>query len=200
MRLCTLTALALTTFAAAPTLPAAESPIQPESAVVAARLDDEKDERPAIDDYDLGKNGLAIDGYDPVAYFPDFGGKATKGSKKITARHRGVLYRFASEANKKAFLADPERFEPMYGGWCAWAMYDGQGSKTEPSPKSFTVEDDRLYLFYDGFWGDTRKSWNKKGGAPKLASEATRNWKRISGEAPRPKPEPTPDGSGGGGR
>jgi len=196
MRTTTLIALALTTLAAAPTLGAAEGPRQPDAVVMT--LDDDKDERPAIDDYDLGKDGLAISGYDPVAYFPDHGGKATKGSKKITTRHRGVLYRFATEKNKKAFLAEPERFEPMYGGWCAWAMYDGKGSKTEPNPKSFTIEGDRLYLFYDGFWGDTRKSWDKKGGAPKLASKATTNWKRISGEAPRPEPEPEPKPKGGG--
>ena len=144
-------------------------------------------DRPALAHYDLGKKGLALGGYDPVAYFPEHGGKATKGSKKITARHRGVLYRFSSEANRKAFLADPARFEPAYGGWCAWAMADGKGSKTEADPESFTLEGGRLYVFYDGFWGDTRKSWNKAGGAPKLASRSDANWKRISGES-RPAP------------
>ena len=44
-------------------------------------------------------------------------------------------------------------------------MADGKGSKTEADPESFTVEDGRLYVFYDGFWGDTRKSWRKGGGA-----------------------------------
>ncbi len=150
--------------------------------------------RPALGDYDLGKKGLALEGYDPVAYFPAYGGKATKGSKTITAAHRGVLYRFASEKNKKAFLAAPSSFEPAYGGWCAWAMSDGKGDKTGANPKSFTIEDGQLYVFYDGFWGDTRKSWNKKGGAPKLKANANKNWKRISGEAPKaaPKPKPAP--------
>ena len=143
--------------------------------------------RPALKHYDVSKKGLAIDGYDPVAYFAEGGGKPKKGSKKITTTHRGVTYRFANETNRKAFLADPERFEPMYGGWCAWAMYDGKGSKTEPNPKSFTIEDDRLYLFYDGFFGDTKKSWQKKGSAPKLAGQATKNWERISGEKPAMK-------------
>lgn len=142
-------------------------------------------DRAALKHYDLGKENLAIGGYDPVAYFPAHGGKATKGSKKITVKHEGVLYRFASETNKKAFLADPGKFEPMYGGWCAWAMSDGKGSKTEPNPKSFTVEDGRLYLFYDGFWGDTKKSWKKKGSAPKLKASSDKNWTRISGETKR---------------
>lgn len=145
---------------------------------------DKKDaDRPALKHYDLGKKSLALGGYDPVAYFPEHGGKAKKGSKKITTKHRGVLYRFSSEANKKTFLANPAKFEPAYGGWCAWAMADGKGSKTEADPESFTIEDGRLYVFYDGFWGDTRKSWRKGGGAPKLASKSDKNWKRISGES-----------------
>ncbi|MEM8711768.1 MAG: YHS domain-containing (seleno)protein [Planctomycetota bacterium] len=141
--------------------------------------------RSSLSDYDLGKKDLALEGYDPVAYFPEFGGKATKGDKKITAKHRGVLYRFSSEANKAAFLKDPNRFEPMYGGWCAWAMTDGKGDKTGANPKSFTIEDGRLYVFYDGFFGDTRKTWNKKGKAPKLKANADKNWTRMSGEAAR---------------
>lgn len=142
--------------------------------------------RPALKEYDLGKKDLALEGYDPVAYFPDFQGKATEGKKSISYTYQGVLYRFSSEDNKKAFVADPSRFEPMYGGWCAWAMTDGKGSKTGINPKSFTIEDGRLYLFYDGFWGDTRKTWKKKGAAPKLKANADTNWKRISKENARP--------------
>lgn len=162
------------------------------ASAVLAQAKDTK--RPALDDYDLGKKGLALGGYDPVAYFPAHGGKATKGLKTISAVHRGVLYRFASEKNKKAFEAAPASFEPAYGGWCAWAMGDGKGDKTEANPKSFTIEDGQLYVFYDGFWGDTRKSWKKKGSAPKLKGNADKNWKRMSGEDPKaaPKPAPTP--------
>ncbi|QDV06748.1 YHS domain protein [Planctomycetes bacterium Poly30] len=147
-------------------------------------------------DYNVDKKGLALDGYDPVAYFQEFGGQAKKGDKSITTKHEGVIYRFSSEANKKAFLADPSRFLPMYGGWCAWAMADGKGDKVEIDPKSFTIEDGRLYVFFDGFFADTRKSWKKKGGAPKLKTMADTNWTRLSGEAARagdtPKPAPKP--------
>ena len=149
-------------------------------------------------DYNVDKSGLALEGYDPVAYFTEFGGKPKKGDKKITAKHEGVTYRFSSEANKKAFLADPSRFQPMYGGWCAWAMSDGKGSKVEIDPESFRIEDGRLYVFFDGFFADTRKSWTKKGGAPKLKAASDGNWTRISGEparagdTPAPAPEPAP--------
>lgn len=135
--------------------------------------------RPGLAQYNLSKKGLALDGYDPVAYFPDHGGQATKGSDKITATHQGITYRFASEEHRAAFLKAPASFEPQYGGWCAWAMADGKGDKVAVDPKSFTVENGRLYVFYDGFFGDTRKRWNKGGGAPKLAASADANWARI---------------------
>lgn len=188
-------ALLLAAFALQPAVTAI-APLQDTSPAALTAQDEKPKDRAAIKHYDLGKKNLALGGYDPVAYFDDFGGKATKGSKKITATHEGVLYRFASQANKKAFVADPTRFEPMYGGWCAWAMSDGKGDKTEANPKSFTIEGGRLYVFYDGFWGNTRKSWKKKGSAPKLKSKADKNWKRFSGEAVRdadkPKPAPAP--------
>ena len=150
----------------------------------AAQDDDKK--HPQFAHLNVNKDGLALAGYDPVAYFPEGGSKAQKGSKKITAKHRGVTYRFASEKNKKAFEANPEKFEPQYGGWCAWALSDGKGSKVDPSPKYFTVENGKLYLFYKGLiGGNTRKSWNKGGGAPKLAPLADANWTRIT----KPKPK-----------
>jgi len=130
--------------------------------------------------WNVSKTGLALDGYDPVAYFPAFGGAATKGSEKFTVKHRGVTYRFATEVNKAAFTKAPDAFEPQYGGWCAWAMADGKGDKVDVDPKSFVVEGGKLYLFYDGLFGDTRKRWNKGGGASKLAAVADTNWGRIS--------------------
>ncbi|MBO6513862.1 MAG: hypothetical protein JJ974_07865 [Phycisphaerales bacterium] len=136
-----------------------------------------------ISEWDLSKKSLAIDGYDPVAYFPEGGSKATKGKKSITLTHKGVDYRFASEANKAAFIANPSKYEPAYGAWCAWAM--SRGSKTEVDPKSFIVKDDRLFLFYKGVFGNTKKDW-QKGDHKKLSSQADQEWKSISGESPRP--------------
>lgn len=148
----------------------------------------QKDARPDLSHWNLSKKGLALEGYDPVAYFPDHGGKATEGKEAISVTHRGVTYRFASEENKKVFLETPERFEPQYGGWCAWAMAEnegGKGEKVDVDPKSFTVEGDRLFVFYDGFFADTRKKWKEKGGAPKLAANADANWARMT----KPKPK-----------
>jgi hypothetical protein len=137
-----------------------------------------------ISDFHLEK-GLALEGYDPVAYFPEGGGKPAKGSEKITSRHEGVMYRFRDEATRGLFEKDPAKYEPMYGGWCAFTMAD-DGSKEEPSPRNFLVEDGRLYVFFDGWFGDGRKAWLKQG-AKSMKPKADANWKKILDETARKK-------------
>lgn len=123
---------------------------------------------------------LAIDGYDPVAYFPGHGGKPTKGKPEFTHTHRGVTYRFASAANRDAFKADPVRFEPAYGGWCAYAM--AKGERVEIDPKAFHITGGRLLLFYKDFFTDTRDPWAKD--EPAMTQSADKQWKKYSGEEP----------------
>jgi len=139
--------------------------------------------RTGLREYDLGKAGLALDGYDPVAYFAIGGGKPAKGSKEREVAFRGVRYRFATVKNRELFLAAPERYEPAYGGWCAYAM--ASNDKTEANPESFLIENGRLLVFYDGFWGDTRKSWLKETGS-KLRPKADSRWKGFSKETAPP--------------
>lgn len=134
------------------------------------------------------KERLAIGGYDPVGYFPAGGGRAMKGLDSIALDHRGAVYRFANEGNKAAFLADPAKYEPAYGGWCAWAMLDG--AQVDVDPKSFIVKDGRLFLFYDGILGDTKSKW-LGGSHADQAGKADANWRRTSGEAPRMPSGPT---------
>ena len=126
----------------------------------------------------LAKKGLALDGFDPVAYFPDAGSKAKKGKTDLAIDFRGVTYRFATTKNQELFRLDPERFEPRYGGWCAWAMTKNE--KVEIDPESFVIENGYLHVFYDGFFNDTRKSWKKQGG-DKLRPTADKNWDKIIG-------------------
>jgi peroxiredoxin/YHS domain-containing protein len=123
---------------------------------------------------------LAISGYDPVAYFPEGGGKPLAGDAKLTTTVDGVTYRFASGAHRDLFVANPARYQPSYGGWCAWAMLDGE--QVEVDPKSFIVKNDRLYLFYDGFLADTRSKW-LKGDHTAESAKADGSWKKISGES-----------------
>ncbi|MEL7474465.1 MAG: YHS domain-containing (seleno)protein, partial [Planctomycetota bacterium] len=134
----------------------------------------------AIEHYNLPRSRLAIDGYDPVAYFPEGGGKAVKGSKKRTLEHHGLTYRFASDANRGRFQADPDKYRPAYGGWCAWAMTTGD--RTDINPKTFKISaDGRLLLFYNGLLGNTRKQWGDRDAA--LLPKADGAWRTMSGEA-----------------
>ncbi|MEM7625172.1 MAG: YHS domain-containing (seleno)protein [Planctomycetota bacterium] len=123
----------------------------------------------------IDKHGLALEGYDPVAYFEVGGSKPTKGDKSITAEHAGVTYRFASEANRTRFLENPEQFTPAFGGWCAYAMADGK--KVEIDPKRFEVHDGRLFLFYRDWFTDTLKPWQKN--RDTLLPRADAEWEQI---------------------
>ena len=120
-------------------------------------------------------NKLAIEGYDPVAYFKS--GKAIKGKKDIALSHEGAVYYFSSEANKASFKKSPEAYEPQYGGWCAFAMGD-YGEKVEVDPETFKIVDGKLYLFYNKYFNNTLKSWNKNEAT--LMKQADSNWKKIT--------------------
>ncbi|MFT5836809.1 MAG: YHS domain-containing protein [Candidatus Azotimanducaceae bacterium] len=133
------------------------------------------------ENFSLSKKNLALSGYDPVSYFQS---QPLKGSKAITHSQRGITYRFTNEANRMAFLAEPTKYEPQYGGWCAWAMYD-DGGRTKPNPKSFTITDGKLYVFYDGLLADTLKFWNEaaaESSEAALIAGANRHWKNQVGE------------------
>ena len=138
--------------------------------------------RTGLNKLNLEKSRLAIQGYDPVAYFPEAGGKPQKGKSSITTRFRGVEYRFATKANRDRFLANPSKYEPAYGGWCAWAMADND--RVEIDPDSFLIQDGELLLFFDGFFADTRKRW-RKGNVEELKVAADRYWKQHYGAADR---------------
>lgn len=120
------------------------------------------------------ENNVAIQGYDPVAYFVQR--KALKGKKEIAASYEGVTYYFSSAANRESFKGNPSAYEPQYGGWCAFAMGD-YGKKVEVNPETFKVVNGKLYLFYNAFLNNTLISWNKNEAA--LKKQADANWKKI---------------------
>ena len=125
--------------------------------------------------YNLDANNLALQGYDPVAYFD---GKPLKGKDDITATQNGIVYHFASDEHRKQFQQSPEKYEPAYGGWCATAM--AKGKKVEIDPNSFKVTDGRLFLFYKDFFTEARKAWVKDEADQRAKADA--HWKEISGE------------------
>jgi len=128
-----------------------------------------------VSQYNLDKDGLALRGFDPVAYFPEGGGRALKGLAELEIVHQGVRYRFASEQDRELFRKKPAKYEPRYGGWCAFAMASGE--KVEIDPKAFVVDGDKLFVFYKSLINDTRKKWLKD--AAKLEPEADAAWAKL---------------------
>ena len=120
------------------------------------------------------ENGIAIQGFDPVAYFKQ--NKSVKGSKEFSLYHEGVTYYFSNAENKDDFKKNPAKYEPQYGGWCAYAM-GKDGSKVEVDPATFKIIDDKLFLFYNKFFNNTMKSWNKD--ESNLKKNADANWQNI---------------------
>ncbi len=122
----------------------------------------------------LGKNDLAIKGYDPVSYFMESGPK--EGSETFSFSYKGATYYFVSQANLDTFESDPEKYEPAYGGWCAYAM--GKGYTADINPETYKILDGKLLLFYNKFFTNTLPKWNKD--EEKLYPAAENNWKDKS--------------------
>ena len=117
---------------------------------------------------------VGIQGYDPVAYQTDQDAK--RGKKSIAATYKGVTYYFISEANKQMFSSNPSKYEPAYGGWCAYAM-GKTGDKVKVDPETFKVIDGQLYLFYNFFFNNTLDDWNEDEKA--LKTMAKQNWQKL---------------------
>jgi len=124
--------------------------------------------------HNLNKAGIAIDGYDPVAYFNQ--SKAIEGKKEWSVTIDGANYLFSNPQNATLFKADPSKYQPQYGGWCAYAM-GATGEKVEVDPETFKVLNGKLYLFYNKFFNNTLKSWNKD--EANLKQKADANWQKI---------------------
>ena len=105
----------------------------------------------------VNEDGVALSGYDPVSYFMD---SPMKGYPALKYSYEGTTYQFENEENRQAFIEQPKKYAPAYGGWCAWAMLDGE--KVKIDPLSYKIIDGKNYVFYNGFWGNTRDKWNEK--------------------------------------
>jgi YHS domain-containing protein len=114
--------------------------------------------------------GVAIKGYDPVAYFTD--GVPVEGKKEFEYRWMNAVWRFASAAHRDAFKAMPERYAPAYGGYCAWAV--AQGDTASIDPAAWKIVDGRLYLNYSK---KVQQTW-----AEDIAGNITKadaNWPKL---------------------
>jgi hypothetical protein len=120
-----------------------------------------------VDPINRDPSGVAVKGYDPVAYFEQ--SKPVKGSPGITHEWNGAIWRFASSHSRDLFIADPGKYAPQYGGYCAWAVSNNYTADTDPT--AWKIIDGKLYLNYDK---SVQKKWEPE--ASKRIVNADRNW------------------------
>ena len=115
-----------------------------------------------------------LSGFDPVAYFTD--GKPVRGSGYHVTVFKGVTYAFASKEHKEMFETDPEKYVPIYGGYCAYGV--AVGKKFVTDPEVWEIVDGKLYLNLDS---DIQSKWKKD--VPGYIKKADDNWMKIKGKA-----------------
>ena len=125
---------------------------------------------------DTNEAGLAMRGYDAVAYFTD--GVPVKGKPDFKVEHEGATYYFASADHLQKFKADPAAYLPQYGGFCA--MGAAIGRKVEGDPTVWKVVDQKLYL---NFNPDVAVRWGKD--IPGNVAKADGNWPDIRNKTPK---------------
>ena len=130
--------------------------------------------RPEMSDHYNTEAGLALQGYDVVAYFTL--GKAVKGKAQIDHRIGTRLYYFSTPLHRDLFIAHPGHYEPQYGGWCAYAMGE-TGKKVGINPETFKIVEGKLYLFYNAYFTNTLKKWNKD--EKNLKRKADLHWQAL---------------------
>lgn len=116
------------------------------------------------------QSGKAIRGYDPVAYFTE--NKAVKGNDQWVYEWNNVHWYFSSEKNLDHFKADPGKYVPQYGGYCAYGLSNGYKAPTDAN--AWTIENGKLYLNYNL---DVREEWNKD--RKQRIEKADKNWPEV---------------------
>jgi hypothetical protein len=120
--------------------------------------------------------GVAIRGFDPVAYFLDGGPKA--GSPAFTASYQGATWQFASAEHRDLFVREPARYAPQYGGYCAFGVAGGY--KAPISPDAWSVVDGKLYLNYNK---GVQSKW--KSDIPGYLVKSEANWPTVRTQKPK---------------
>ncbi|MEL6569894.1 MAG: YHS domain-containing (seleno)protein [Pseudomonadota bacterium] len=115
-------------------------------------------------------NNLAVEGHDPVAYFTE--GRPVKGERAYSTDYNGATFRFASQANLDTFLADPVKYAPQYGGYCAWAVSQGYTAKGDAD--HWKIVDGKLYLNYNK---SVQETWEED--IPGFVTLADGNWPTV---------------------
>jgi YHS domain-containing protein len=144
-------------------------------AIAAPRPDGSVTSRAYLHSYNLPSSGVAIEGYCPVAYFAV--DKAVKGDPQHASTYNDVTYHFVSADAKRAFDAEPAKFIPAFGGWCAFGM--AVEDKFPIDPNSFKIVDGRLLLFLKNKNVDALALWNA-GDQYELITKAEAHWRNVT--------------------
>lgn len=115
--------------------------------------------------------GVAIKGFDPVAYFVE--GKPRQGASNFTVEWQGAIWRFANAQHRDAFKATPEQFAPQFGGYCAWAVSQNYTASTDPE-NAWKIVNGKLYLNYNR---EIQKKWELD--VPGNIAKAEANWPKL---------------------
>ena len=124
----------------------------------------------------IDADGIALSGFSPVSYFTK--GYAEKGSADFAVEHNGVTYLLTDAEQAEQFKADPDKYAPAFGGWCAFGM--SIQDKFPVDPTAFKIVDGKLMLFLRNENIDARELWNK-GDAKELTAKAAAHWKKVAG-------------------
>jgi YHS domain-containing protein len=116
----------------------------------------------------------ALGGYDTVSYFTD--NEPAKGSSKYTTKYKGADWYFVSQTHLDLFKAEPEKYAPQYGGYCAWAL-SANNSFASGDPTQWAIVDNKLYLNYDK---SVKAKWDAKRAFHIV--QADRNWPALIAE------------------
>ena len=128
----------------------------------------------AQSNYNIQK-GYVAEGYDVVSYFSN---TAKEGTKTYVATYDGAKFKFSSKANLDTFNANPKKYIPQYGGYCAYAL-GAKNKKVSIDPETFEIRDGKLYLFYNSWGNNTLESWLEE--SPNdLRAKADENWKKLN--------------------
>lgn len=120
------------------------------------------------------EDGVVLDGYDVTEYFNN---KAVEGSEKFIGTFEGVKFKFVSKENLDKFNANPKKYVPQYGGFCAYALAS-RGERKEADPETFEIRDGKLFLFYNSWGINTYNKWIKSD-PKKLNTKADAIWLKI---------------------
>jgi len=126
--------------------------------------------RTPVDPVNTDRSGVALKGYDAVAYFKQ--NKPVKGLAQFSHSWMGATWRFLNAENRDLFAANPQQYAPQFGGYCAWAV--SQGYTADIDPDAWKIVDGKLYLNYSK---SVQKKWERD--LATRIEQANKNWPKL---------------------